>query len=1092
MQKSINRFCKGIFMPVSIFFNLFILICGQSTVLAGQLYNELNERVTLKVGTTSVAEIIGSLQQQTKYTFVYDPEYLAKCQVKAIEMENNKLSDVLKWLDERAPLDIMYSENKIVIRQGMQEKPAQVKNGIISGKVVDNKNEPLPGVTVKTSTGKGALTSVDGTYQLTLEPGKYTLEFSFISYTTKRITDITVSEKKVTPLNVVMAPSSSALKEVVVTASYQKASVEGLYAIQKNNAALSDGISAEQIKVTPDNNAAQVLKRVSGLTVQDDKFVTVRGLSERYNNVMLNGANLPSTEPNRRNFSFDVVPSGLIDNIIVNKTSTPDMSAEFAGGLVQVNTRDIPVENFTSITLGSGLNTNSSGKDFYATKRGDKDYLGFDDGTRKWWNKNWNADEYRKYAAAGNYGKMSEMNARIPNTWGLHKYNYSPVQNYQLTLGRRIKIKETSTLGITLAATYRHEEQIMNEERFQPTNYHYDSSSRAYQFNTALGAVANIGFQTKGHKIVFKNLYNRRFQNETDVYNGNEFNFLIVGGTDRNAVQYYNSITIINELLQNRLEGEHVLGKHLKIDWSGDYITVNRDQPDTRAVKGYQVDGPKGYYQYVLTDNNGYMTQGLNIFNSRLEERRQNAAVNFSIPFKVKGANELIKFGYAGNFRQADFKSTSLRMFYDPTGNPDSINNAIFGLADYQLQSLLKPKYLTYKLTSTGAGENAENYTGDQKLHAAYGMVDINFLKKFRFIGGVRMENNAMNITGTSFSQVTGLPVDTVVKYKRTNWLPSFNLVYSLTPAMNIRFAYSQTLARADFRERAPFIYYEFRERSIYRGATSLKDAKISNIDLRYEYYPGPGEIISVSAFHKKFDSPVELVSALGSPELIYFYFNLKSSTNNGIEVDLRKSLGFISPASTWLKNIYVSANGSWMDAKVNYDVASLIKAASDAVGGAPSGNTPDTRKRALQGLSPYVINGGIGYFGKIIGANISYNKYGRRIVSGGVFPYQDQYEKPRDVLDLQLSANLLKNKLQVRFNISDLLQQDYIIYQNISATSPHSSGGGTFVDLNEANLLKDNVNNDPKGLSYNKQLDYVYHKWFKGRNLSLNVTYNF
>jgi len=233
-------------------------------------------------------------------------------------------------------------------------------------------------------------------------------------------------------------------------------------------------------------------------------------------------------------------------------------------------------------------------------------------------------------------------------------------------------------------------------------------------------------------------------------------------------------------------------------------------------------------------------------------------------------------------------------------------------------------------------------------------------------------------------------------------------------------------------------------------------------------------------------------VSALGSPELIYFYFNLKSSTNNGVEIDLRKSLGFISPASGWLKNIYVSANGSWMNAKVNYDVASLIKAASDAVGGAPSGNTPDTRKRALQGLSPYVINGGIGYFGKVIGANISYNKYGRRIVSGGVFPYQDQYEKPRDVVDLQLSAMLLKNKLQVRFNISDLLQQDYVIYQNISATSPYSSGGGSFVDLDEPALLKENVNNDPKGLSYNKQLDYVYHKWFKGRNMSLNLTYNF
>src|SRR5690606_6617223 len=172
-------------------------------------------------------------------------------------------------------------------------------------------------------------------------------------------------------------------KEVVVTANYRKASVEGLYALQKNNAALSDGISAEQIRVTPDNNAAQVLKRVSGLTVQDDKFVTVRGLSDRYNNVLLNGAALPSTEPNRRNFSFDIIPSGLIDNIIVNKTATPDMPAEFAGGLVQVTTKDIPDDNYASVTVGSGYNTNTIGRDMYSTKRGGNDYLGYVDGTHK-------------------------------------------------------------------------------------------------------------------------------------------------------------------------------------------------------------------------------------------------------------------------------------------------------------------------------------------------------------------------------------------------------------------------------------------------------------------------------------------------------------------------------------------------------------------------------------------------------------------------------------------------------------------------------------------------------------------------------------
>lgn len=1092
MQKSTYRFCKGKFMPIALLLQLSVLICGQSEVLAAQLYTELKEKVQIKAGMTSAADIVNALQKQTAYTFVYDPEYLQTCRIKPMSAEVNKLSDVLQWLDERAPLDIVFNDNKIIITKGVQEKPAQVVTGHIAGKVVSNKNELLPGVTIKISNGKGTVSNVDGSYDVELEPGKYTLEFSFISYTTRRITDIVVTEKKITPLTVVMQPSSSSLKEVVVTANYRKASVEGLYALQKNNAAVSDGISAEQIRATPDNNAAQVLKRVSGLTVQEDKFVTVRGLSERYNNVILNGANLPSTEPNRRNFSFDVIPSGLIDNVVVNKTATPDMPAEFAGGLVQVNTRDIPVENFASVTIGSGLNTNSTGKSLYSSPRGGKEYLGFDDGKRTWWKKDWSPSEYRYYDATGDNVKASQMNARIPNNWGLYKYKYSPVQNYQFSVGRRIKLKDASSLGVIIAGTYRHEETVSDDQRRQPSYYDYNVGN-SYNFSTSLGAVANVGFQTKGHKIVLKNLYNRKFSHESNVNYGKEFNFMVTDRPDGDPVLYYTDIVLINELLQNRLEGEHLLHEHLKFDWSADYITVNRYQPDTRSSMGYQAYGPKGYYEYLLNEGSSYMTRGNNIFNSELKERRKNVAANFSIPFKIGEANQLIKFGYAGAFRKAGFQSTSLRLFVDSKGNPDSIKKAVYGLADYELQSLLKPGYLTYLLTSTGSGYNGEDYDGDQKLHAGYLMADVNFLKKFRFIGGVRVENNNMEVNGISYNAATGLPVDSVMHYRRTDWLPSANLVYSLTPAMNIRLAYSETLARADFRERSAFKYFEFRDRSIYRGAVGLEDAKIRNIDIRYEYYPGPGEVISVSGFYKKFRKPVELIGLFsGSSEFNLFYFNLESSTNKGVEVDIRKSLGFISPAAPWLKKVFVSANGSWMKGDVAYNTDALMKSAADA--GATPGQAPAAnRQRPLQGLSPYVINAGLGYFGDIIGVNVTYNRYGRRILNGGFNPWQDQYENSRDVIDMQISAALLKNKLHLRFNISDLLQQDYVIYQNLSATPSTVNGGGAFV-LGSADdqANKANMNDDPKGLSYNKDLDFVFHKWFKGRNLSLTATYNF
>lgn len=370
-------------------------------------------------------------------------------------------------------------------------------------------------------------------------------------------------------------------------------------------------------------------------------------------------------------------------------------------------------------------------------------------------------------------------------------------------------------------------------------------------------------------------------------------------------------------------------------------------------------------------------------------------------------------------------------------------------------------------------------------------MTDLKFLQHFRFIGGVRMEQSAMELQGVSYNYRTGLPRDTTVKYNKTDWLPSFNLVYSLNERMNIRVAYSQTLARADFRERAPYIYYEFKERSSYKGAMGLKDAKITNWDIRYEYYPAPGEVISLSAFYKKFHDPVELIGdfSSGSATGIFYYFNLQSSTSKGFELDLRKSLGFIQPNSKLLKQIFVSANASWMEANVRYNTSELLNAANGVTGRNDTALAPDSRNRPLQGLSPYVLNGGIGYFGDVIGLNIAYNRYGPRIIVGGYQAYHDQYENPRDVIDVQLSANLLKKRMQVRLNVSDLLQQDYIIYQNQSLKPSGNSGGGSETDLY---MMSNEPNADPKGNRYNKGMDYVRHRWFKGRNLSMNITYNF
>ncbi len=1099
MQKSTRKFFSGhgklclYVCPL-----LFILLFGQHLVLAAQSYKLLQQQVTVKTARTTMAEVIKRLQAQTSLSYVYDPHYLEQCRVPAMDYTAAKLGAVLEYLDRHAAVDIEYDNNTVAIRKGHVEPEMKKENeGSIAGRVINNRNEPLPGVTIIIEGGSGTTTGVDGNYSMQLPPGKYTLVFRYVSFSTRKVTDIEVKPRQATRLNVLMTASPSSLKEVVVTASYQRASVEGLYALQKNNAAVSDGISAEQIRATPDNNAAQVLKRVNGLTVQDDKFVTVRGLSERYNNVIMNGASLPSTEPNRRNFSFDVIPSALIDNIVVNKTATPDMPSEFAGGLVQVNTRNIPDRNFLSLTVGTGINTNSTGRDLYSTKRGGRDYLGFDDGTRRWWNHSWNADEFRQAVVSGDKTKRSELERRIPNNWGLYKYAYSPVQNYQLAGGRKFALKDgVSSFGVTLAGTYRHEEGVTDEVRSYPTYYNYNNS-KTYNFASSLGAVMNIGFQTKGHRVAFKNLYNRRFSNETNVYEGMDWSSVV------SPLRHYINVTLINSLWQHRLEGEHLLGKRIKFEWSADHITLRREQPDTRSSRGRTTGTAMGdvkesaqgqYRNYFLNDALGYMTEGINVFNAMLTEKRQNVTAGVTVPFTLAGTAQSLKAGYAGVFRDVDYKSQNYRLLMDPGTQyrPGYKDTLAFGKADYELHTpaLLQPGLLQYLPTGSGTGGfRGDDYKGKQQIHAAYLMADLKFLQHFRLIGGVRMEQSNMDVHGVAYNPLNGLPVDSLVKYRKTDWLPSANLVYALNDKMSIRLAYSKTLARAEFRERAPYIYYEFKERAEYFGAVGLKDASINNYDLRYEFYPGPGEVMSVSAFYKQFKDPVEIVgawSATMDPRL--FYFNLKSSTNVGFEVDLRKSLGFMNPASKWLRQVYVSANGSWMKAKVKYNSNDLLRAASGITGqGNLEKTAADSRDRPLQGLSPYVINAGIGYFGDIFGANVVYNRYGERIVTAGFQPWEDLYENPRDVIDLQLSANLLRRRMQVRFNISDLLQQDGILYMNRLVTKLKDPQPG-----DDENILGPASDNDPKGNRLNKGMDYVRQRWFKGRNLSLNVTYTF
>lgn len=256
----------------------------------------------------------------------------------------------------------------------------------LSGKVVNEKNQAIPGVTIQVAGDGGTMTGVDGNFSITLAAGKkYELSFSAIGFETKAVSDVEVISGQTNELNIVLQSTSKNMSNVVITASRTSArreTVNSMIAFQKNTNTVAQVISAEAIRRSPDKNTGEVLKRIPGTSIQEGKYLVVRGLADRYNQAMLNGILLSSTEPDRKTFSFDIFPAPMIENIIINKAFVPEYPGEWAGGLVQVNTKDVPAASFLNVQIGTSFNTQTIGKDFYTYHGGKYDWLGFDDGTR--------------------------------------------------------------------------------------------------------------------------------------------------------------------------------------------------------------------------------------------------------------------------------------------------------------------------------------------------------------------------------------------------------------------------------------------------------------------------------------------------------------------------------------------------------------------------------------------------------------------------------------------------------------------------------------------------------------------------------------
>ncbi|MBB5634784.1 outer membrane receptor protein involved in Fe transport [Pedobacter cryoconitis] len=1020
--------------------------------------------ITLTCKNCTAQTLLMELGKQSSFTFVFDPVQMGKVQLQNISYNHLPIKLVLEDLEKKTNLNFSILNSNISVRLIVKPPVKKPEPGKITGTVSDEKGETFPGASIRIiELGSGIQSAVDGTYTMSIPPGTYTLEISYISYDTQKITGVQIKAGGITKLDISMKPSANALKEVVVTSGYQKASTAGLYAKQKTAAGITDGISAAQIARTPDNNVGAILKRVSGLNVVDNRYVVVRGLSERYNQAQIDGVTQPSTDMNRRNFSFDAIPAEMVSNIVVNKTATPDLSSEFAGGQVIVNTLDIPVQDFMQFQVGTGYNTNTIGQDFLqAGKRGGAEFFGFMDNSHKLplglksWSLNNTPPDYI----------ITQSKAFDAEGFRRYRYGFEPNQNYRFSFGRVYPLKNGVSFGFVGGATLRNSQEIND---FISTRVGYSPSAidsadirqngKIYKYNSTSSALLNVGVQGKGFKIGFRNMYSHVYSNDFITSQGRDPNDELVTAPDRRRqfnVQDPKNTTV----LQHKLEGEHTLGETgIRLTWNGSYTNVVQTINDRRkftALGSGSVNGVPYFQRYLVaspTQNEG--DPDFRLYTDT-REKDYNWGLNLSRSFDFMGDKTLAKVGYNGFYKKRNlsnytaeiYNTLSAELFvapYEYSLTPDKIGSG--------------PGQVFYSIRDDQGGQ----FSGKSTSQSAYAMLDQRLFKKLRLVYGVRFD--AYKLSNTQLKSKDGeTNTDDNKKF-----LPSVNVTYSITENINVRGSYATTVVRPDFRETSVFNLYDPILDARIRGS-NVKSTRINNADLRFEWYPSAGEIISLSGFYKKFDKPIELVFIQDMAVDQYAFQNQKSAVNYGLEMEIRKSMGFIADKQ-WLRNLSVFGNGTI----IKSNVVAL------SYGGKDNLEVKETNsKRALYGQSPWIINVGMSYTQDKYGVNVVYNKSGYRTNTIHFSPLQIEYEMGRDLVDFQVFTRVFKQKGELKLNISNLLNAQTSFYKNFA--DYENAGGDTPYVLKEGHSDK-----------YKKSDgDRITYQVKSGTNVSMAFTYKF
>lgn len=908
--------------------------------------------------------------------------------------------------------------------------------GIIAGQIVDGSTgDPLIGVNVLVKgTVMGTATDLDGNYRIKRVPvGQHVLRISYMGYETQEITEFQVRSGEAANLNVSMTKEVLKGEVVTVTAEAAKNTEAGLLKNRQKASAVSDAISAETISRTGSGDAAEAMTKVTGASIVDGKYVFVRGLGERYSTTHLNGAELPTADPDKKAFQLDLFPANLLDNIVTVKTFTPDKPGNFSGGVVDIGTKNFPNDFTLSASASAGYNTKASLNDnFILYQGGNTDWLGIDDGTRAIPDELINAEVPSKaiaYDKAYDFGEteMAEQLDRLSksfnNTMAPVKRSGPLNQSYGFSIGNQIDLFD-KPFGYIAGLTYSRSASYykdgtrnlykLSDDKGNTLNPQILLNDSQGKIESNWGGLFNLGYKlTPNHQLAVNTMYTRNGESKARYQEGiwpNQY------GYDDSTHVFQNRLLQFTEreLVSYQLMGEHHLsdlfGTH--IHWNASTARNQQDEPDTRFFANVMDLSDTTY----TSTHSGFRDPAR--YYRNMTEDNQNYAVDISIPFKQwNGLNSQFKFGTAYQNVERKFNERYFSIIYDTKAKQDKGYGTIvyydgdpaaffadssMGVVRVDTSSKGQLKYVFGNYLSEA---NVNNYSGDLDVFATYAMLEMPLTPMLRLIGGIRYETTDMMTQGQ----------DTTGKIDTQDLLPSVNLVYMLNSNMNLRAAYTKTLARPTFREFAPYESFEFIMGNYLIGNIDLKRTLISNFDLRWEYFMRPGEIVALSGFYKLLDSPIERTMVGGTNGQIE-YKNVDEAVIYGIEFEARKRLDVLHDM---LGNFSIGGNFSWTNSRVDIAPSELLERQKI------NPDASDTRE--LQGQSPYLLNLDFAYDHYQTGSHMGlhFNTFGKRLSSISMKGTPDVFEQSRPILNLTASKKLTKS-VKFKVSVKNLLDSEH------------------------------------------------------------------